>query len=123
MTVGEHFRPPTRFIFAYEYSPTCVKMMKRIAESDLLRQLQCHLLYIGDHVEILNEPLQYLTEAGLEVVPEYRYGEVAENILSYQQEHGIQLIVLGHSVTARSTSSSWAVLRQRFSAILKFHYW
>jgi len=95
MTVGEHFRPPTRFIFAYEYSPTCVKMMKRIAESDLLRQLQCHLLYIGDHVEILNEPLQYLTEAGLEVVPEYRYGEVAENILSYQQEHGIQLIVLG----------------------------
>lgn len=95
MTVGEHFRPPTRFIFAYEYSPTCVKMMKRIAESDLLRQLQCHLLYIGDHVEILNEPLQYLTEAGLEVVPECRYGEVAENILSYQQEHGIQLIVLG----------------------------
>lgn len=95
MTVGEHFRPPTSFIFAYEYSPTCMKMMKRIAESDLLRQLQCHLLYIGDHVEILNEPLQYLTEAGLEVVPEYRYGEVAENILSYQQEHGIQLIVLG----------------------------
>ena len=95
MTVGEQFRPPTRFIFAYEYSPTCVKMMKRIAESDLLRQLQCHLLYVGDHVEILNEPLQYLTQAGLDVVPEYRYGEVAENILSYQQEHGIQLIVLG----------------------------
>ncbi|MDM1780420.1 universal stress protein [Acinetobacter indicus] len=95
MTVGEQFKPPTRFIFAYEYSPTCLKMMKRVAESDLLRQLECHLLYIGDHVEILNEPLQYLTQAGLEVIPKYRYGEVAENILSYQQEQGIQLIVLG----------------------------
>lgn len=95
MTVGEQFKPPTRFIFAYEYSPTCLKMMKRVAESDLLRQLECHLLYIGDHVEVLNEPLQYLTQAGLEVIPKYRYGEVAENILSYQQEQGIQLIVLG----------------------------
>ena len=95
MTVGEQFKPPTRFIFAYEYSPTCIKMMKRIAESDLLRLLQCHLLYVGDHAEILNEPLQYLTQAGLEVVPQYRYGDVAENILSYQQEQGIQLIVLG----------------------------
>ena len=37
MTVGENFKPPTRFIFAYEYSPTCVNLMKRIAQSDLLR--------------------------------------------------------------------------------------
>ena len=95
MTVGEQFKPPTRFIFAYEYSPTCIKMMRRIAESDLLRLLQCHLLYIGDHAEILTEPLQYLTQAGLDVVPQYRYGDVAENILTYQQEMGIQLIVLG----------------------------
>lgn len=95
MTVGSTFKPPTRFIFAYEYSPKCVELMKRIAESDLLRLLQCHLLYVGDHPEILNEPMQYLRNAGLDVVSEYRYGDVSENILSYQQEHGIQLIVLG----------------------------
>ena len=95
MTVGASFKPPTRFIFAYEYSPTCVDLMKRIAQSDLLRLLQCHLLYVGDHPEILNEPLQYLKNSGLDVVTEYRYGDVAENILSYQQEHAIQLIVLG----------------------------
>ncbi|MCG4806082.1 hypothetical protein L0M83_21955, partial [Bacteroides uniformis] len=39
MTVGESFKPPTRFIFAYEYSPTCVNMMKRVAQSDLLKLL------------------------------------------------------------------------------------
>ncbi|WP_446892689.1 universal stress protein [Acinetobacter sp. NS4_7] len=95
MTVGEHFKAPTRFIFAYEYSPTCIKMMKRIAQSDLLKLLQCHLLYVGDHPEVLNEPADFLTAAGLDVVVEYRYGDVAENILNYQREHGIQLIVLG----------------------------
>lgn len=95
MTVGESFKPPTRFIFAYEDSPTCKEMMHRVAKSDLLRLLQCHLLYVGDHPEILNIPAQFLKDAGVDVVVEYRYGDVAENILDYQTQHQIQLIVLG----------------------------
>ncbi|ENX12602.1 hypothetical protein F889_01443 [Acinetobacter colistiniresistens] len=95
ITVGEHFQPPKRFIFAYEYSPTCQKMLQRIAQSDLLKKLQCHLLYVGDHPEMLAEPEKYLTDAGLDVVSIYRYGDVAQNILEYQREHDIQLIVLG----------------------------
>lgn len=95
MTVGESFKPPTRFIFAYEDSPTCKEMMHRVAKSDLLRLLQCHLLYVGDHPEILNIPAQFLKDAGVDVVVEYRYGDVAENILDYQAQHQIQLIVLG----------------------------
>lgn len=95
LTVGENFKAPTRFIFAYEYSETCQKMLERVAKSDLLRQLQCHLVYVGDHPEILNEPAKRLKEAGLDVVIEYRYGDVAENILDYQNQHQIQLIVLG----------------------------
>ncbi|RLZ10906.1 universal stress protein [Acinetobacter sp. 2JN-4] len=95
ITVGEHFEPPKRFIFAYEYSPTCQKMLQRIAQSDLLKKLQCHLLYVGDHPEMLTEPAKYLTDAGLEVMPIYRYGDVAQNILEYQREHNVQLIVLG----------------------------
>ncbi|ENX41037.1 universal stress protein [Acinetobacter sp. NIPH 2100] len=95
ITVGEHFQPPKRFIFAYEYSPTCQKMLQRIAQSDLLKKLQCHLLYVGDHPEMLTEPEKYLKDAGLEVVSVYRYGDVAQNILEYQREHDIQLIVLG----------------------------
>lgn len=95
ITVGEHFEPPKRFIFAYEYSPTCQKMLQRIAQSDLLKKLQCHLLYVGDHPEMLAEPEKNLKDAGLDVIPIYRYGDVAQNILEYQREHDIQLIVLG----------------------------
>ncbi|PPB86195.1 universal stress protein [Acinetobacter soli] len=95
MTVGENFKIPTRFIFAYEYSPTCLNIMQRISQSDLLKNLQCHLLYVGDHPEVLKDPEEYLRTAGLDVVTVYRYGDVAENILEYQQELGIQMIVLG----------------------------
>lgn len=95
MTVGENFKIPTRFIFAYEYSPTCLNIMQRISQSDLLKTLQCHLLYVGDHPEVLKDPEEYLRTAGLGVVTVYRYGDVAENILEYQQELGIQMIVLG----------------------------
>lgn len=95
LTVGETFKPPTRFIFAYEDSPTCKEMMRRVAKSDLLGQLQCHLLYVGDHPEVLNLPTQFLRDAGLDVVVEYRYGDVAETILDYQNQHQIQLMVLG----------------------------
>lgn len=95
MTVGENFKIPTRFIFAYEYSPTCLNIMQRISQSDLLKSLQCHLLYVGEHPEVLKDPEEYLRTAGLDVVTVYRYGDVAENILEYQQELGIQMIVLG----------------------------
>ena len=95
LTVGENFKPPTRFIFAYEDSPSCKAMLARVAKSDLLRILECHLVYVGDFPEILNQPAQLLRDAGLDVVVEYRYGDVAENILDYQNEHQIQLIVLG----------------------------
>ncbi len=95
MTVGENFKPPTRFIFAYDDSPTCKDMLKRVAKSDLLRLLQCHLLYVGDHPEILNEPTQFLKNSGMDVVVEYRYGDIADNILDYQAQHQIQLLVLG----------------------------
>ena len=95
MTVGENFKPPTRFIFAYDDSPTCKDMLKRVAKSDLLRLLQCHLLYVGDYPEILNEATQFLKNSGMDVVVEYRYGDIADNILDYQAQHQIQLIVLG----------------------------
>ena len=44
---------------------------------------------------MLTEPEKYLKSAGLDVIPIYRYGDVAQNILEYQREHDIQLIVLG----------------------------
>lgn len=102
MTVDESFKPPTRFIFAYEDSEICKTMMKRIAETDLFRCLQAHLLHVGDTQEhILDEPAQYFQEHGIDVITEYRQGDVADNIIDYQHEHQIQFIVLGAFSTSK----------------------
>ncbi len=89
--------------------------MRRIAQSDLLRTLQCHLVYVGDHPEILNEPEHYLKQAGLEVVTVYRYGDVAQNILNINKSMVFKLLCLVHLVIARFISSSWEVLQRRYS--------
>ena len=102
MTVGEEFKPPTRFIFAYEDSDICHNMMKRIAESDLFRHLQCHLLHVGESKEhVLDEPTQYFQEHGIDVITEYRDGDVAENIIDYQNTHQIQFVILGAFSTSK----------------------
>lgn len=95
MTVSEHFKPPTRFIFAYEYSDVCTKMLHSVVESDLFKHLQCHLLYVGDYPEVLETPQTYLKENGFDVVVEHRHGDVAQGIIDYQREHGIQFVILG----------------------------
>ena len=95
LTVGTTFKPPTRFIFAYENSDLCNQMMYRITQSDVLRLLQCHLIHVGDDPEVLTQPTQFLTQAGLDVVSIFRCGDVAKNITLYQQEQGIQLLVMG----------------------------
>jgi nucleotide-binding universal stress UspA family protein len=95
LTVGEVFSIPTSFLFAYEYSQVCQDMLKRIAKSDLLHGLTCHLVYVGDQNGILDQAIQSLSAAGIEVQAEYIYGEVAQSLLDYQQQHQTGLMVMG----------------------------
>ncbi|KAA8731402.1 universal stress protein [Acinetobacter qingfengensis] len=95
LTVGEKFVPPASYLFAYEYSPVCQNMVKRIEHSDLLRGLTCHLVYVGDQNGILDYAIGHLQAAGIDVKPEYIYGDVAETLLQYQDQHHTGLMVMG----------------------------
>ena len=95
IVVGEHFNIPNEFIFAYEHSPICHTMLKRVGQSDLLHSMKCHLIYIGDQNGILDEPYDYLKFVGMDVDAQYLYGNVADMLLSYQQQYDIGLVVMG----------------------------
>ena len=95
LVVGEKFTPPKNFMFAYEHSQICQRMLKRVGCSDLLRDLACHLLYVGEENGILEEPKSYLTYAGLNVQTNYLYGQVTEQLLHYEKQHDIDFIVMG----------------------------
>lgn len=95
LTVGEKFIPPTSFLFAYEYSPICQTMLKRIGQSDLLKSLICHLVYVGDQNGILDHATDYLKFSGIQFQATYLYGDVAQTLLDYQKQHDIGLMVMG----------------------------
>lgn len=95
LVVGEKFIPPKSFMFAYEHSQICQTMLKRVGCSDLLRDLSCHLVSVGEENGILDDPIEYLTYSGLQVHASYLYGKVTEQLLAYEQQHQIDFIVMG----------------------------
>ena len=95
LVVAEKFQIPESFIFAYEHSEICHTMLKRVGQSDLLNKLKCHLIYVGDQNGILDEPYDYLKFNGIDVDAQYLYGNVANNLLDYQVQHDVGLIVMG----------------------------
>jgi nucleotide-binding universal stress UspA family protein len=50
---------------------------------------------VGDHPDVLKQPEEFLKLQGIDLVVEARYGDVAESIMEYQRQHGIQLVLLG----------------------------
>lgn len=95
LTVGEQFEIPQNFMFAYEYSATCQALLQRLCKSDLLKNLPCHLVYVGNLIDILQQPQQQLSDAGFSVQATYAYGDVADNLLYYQKEYALDLILMG----------------------------
>ncbi|MBE0596948.1 MAG: universal stress protein [Desulfuromonadales bacterium] len=93
------FHPPQRVMLAYDGSATARKALEMVAASPLFRGLPCHLVMVGaDTAEAraeLARARQKLEMARFEVPSATLPGE-AENVLSrYQQEHGIDLMIMG----------------------------
>ncbi len=94
-TIGEQFIPPTSFLFAYEHSQVCQTMLKRVGQSELLKDMECHIVYVGDQNGILAQPTEYLKYAGLNVTSQYLYGDIAESLLEYQKQHQLGMMIMG----------------------------
>lgn len=95
LVVSKNFTVPKSFVFAYEYSAVCQTMLKRVGTSDLLNSLKCHLVHVGELNGILDEPADYLRYANMEVRTEYLYGNVADNLIAYQEQYDVELMVMG----------------------------
>jgi nucleotide-binding universal stress UspA family protein len=86
-------------MLAFDGSATTRKGVEMVAASPMFRGLPCHLVMAGaktaDTVEQLARARQTLETAGFETPTAILPGE-AENVLSrYQQEHDIDLMIMG----------------------------
>jgi nucleotide-binding universal stress UspA family protein len=99
LVTTDEFRAPQRIMLAFDGSATTRKGVEMVAASPMFRGLPCHLVMAGaktaDTVEQLARARQTLETAGFETPTAILPGE-AENVLSrYQQEHDIDLMIMG----------------------------
>ncbi|MEC9487412.1 MAG: universal stress protein [Prosthecochloris sp.] len=100
MVVLPDFRPPERFMIAYDASDTAQKALEMVARSPLLKGLECHVVMVcsnpqPDSRRRMDEACRLLERSGFDVRKQLLEGEVINALHSYQEEHGIGLMVMG----------------------------
>ncbi|MFC3284915.1 universal stress protein [Litchfieldella rifensis] len=99
LVVPEAFETPRQVLIAFDGSKTTRKGVEMVAKSPLFRGISCHVVMVGAEVADMRSQLDWalmtLNDAGFEAHGEIRAGEVEESLRSYQQEHAIDLLVMG----------------------------
>lgn len=98
------FTNPERFLIAYDGSTTSRKCVEMIANSPLLKGLECHLLMVShktnEAIERMGWAEKQLLLAGFKVVSNIASGEAETAILDYcakQEMHLLAMGAYGHS--------------------------
>ncbi|NLZ78934.1 MAG: universal stress protein [Gammaproteobacteria bacterium] len=99
------FSTPNNFMLAFDGRATTEAALERIVTSDLLRGLDCHLVTIKnkhpEQQEKFTAAAQRLRAHGFTVQATYLEGNIFNQLLSYQQEHAIDLMVMGAFASPR----------------------
>ena len=99
LMVPEAFKRPEKVMIAFDGSKTTRKGVEMLARSPLFQGIPVHVVIvgaeIGDHRSQLDWALATLREAGHEAEGAIRAGDVEPTLHAYQEEQGIDLLVMG----------------------------
>lgn len=95
----QSYKEPQRIMLAYDGSATALKGLEMLAASSLGKGLPVHLVMAGANVEAAQQQMetaaQILRNAGFDTKIAIVGGEADEVLNQYQQEHFIDLMVMG----------------------------
>lgn len=117
LVANSRFAAPQRFMIAFDGSATGRKTVEMVADSPLLRGLECYVVTVGNAVEALRWASERLDGAGFQIKSEQLDGEPAAALAKFSQQQGIDMLVMGayghsrirHLVVGSTTT---AILRQ-----------
>ena len=98
LVVNREFKAPENILLAYDGSEAARKALDMVASSPVFRGVACHLVYVGDAAAaeaVLAEGAEALGHAGIDVTSSNLRGKTVEALVAYQQEHNIDLTVMG----------------------------
>jgi nucleotide-binding universal stress UspA family protein len=92
-------KAPQEIMLAYDGSEAAGKALEMVATSPLYKGMRCHLVHVAkeavDDSELLQQAAQPLRNAGFEMVTASLHGDVDQALQAYQQEHNIEMTVMG----------------------------
>lgn len=94
-----NFVVPKRFMIAFDGSATAIKALEKVAASELLKGLNCHIVMVAEgdtsqHAQ-LDSAKQHFVNAGFDVTVALLQGQVQPSLHQYQRENDIDLMVMG----------------------------
>lgn len=93
------FTAPANFMLAYDASDTAEKALERIAASQLLKGLACHLVMVcresTERKQQMRQANDKLSAVGFDVIQYMADGDVQQVLNDYQKEKNIELLVMG----------------------------
>lgn len=99
LVVNRNFERPERIMLAYDDSEAAQKALNMLVTSPLYKGMTCHVVHVGKDDqqtdELLGRARQRLEQAGLDVRVAKLKGTPEEELIAYQEQHGIQMIVMG----------------------------
>lgn len=99
LLVPDQFAQPKSAMLAFDGSATAFRGVELIAQSPVLRGMPLHLVMIGadtaDRWEQLKKAEQMLSELGVDITLAIRAGDVEPTLHAYQEEHDIDILVMG----------------------------
>lgn len=99
LLVPDEFNEPKSAMLAFDGSATAFRGVELIAQSPVLKGMPLHLVMVGtdtaDRWEQLKKAEQMLSGLGVDITLAIRAGEVEPALHAYQEEHDIDLLVMG----------------------------
>ncbi|WP_165857157.1 universal stress protein [Marinobacter sp. JSM 1782161] len=99
LLVPDEYREPRSAMLAFDASETMQKGVDLLANSPIFRKVPLHLVMVGDETDerraALDAAAQKLEAAGCSVEVAVRAGDVEKTLHAYQEEQGIDLMVMG----------------------------
>lgn len=99
LLVPDEFAPPRNAMLAFDGSDTVKRGVDLLSNSPIFKDFPLHLVMVGTETDEnwgqLREAEQKLTAAGCEVHLAIRAGDVEKTLHTYQEEQGIDLMVMG----------------------------
>lgn len=98
VTTGQ-FRIPRSVMLAFDNGPSTRKGLDMIAEGALFKGLTIHIVMVGpdtqDAWDAVRHAKSRLEDAGFDAQAAIRSGEVEDTLLAYEEEHDVDMIVMG----------------------------